>query len=88
MPSATPSGTAEIPFTVTAPGRATPGDYVGGLLTSLKQPDDAEGINGDRRLGIKVRLRVSGALEPALAVATRTSRTTARPTPSGGGTRR
>ncbi|WP_435246088.1 COG1470 family protein [Streptomyces sp. NRRL F-5630] len=68
MPSATPGGTAEIPFTATVPRKATPGDYVSGLLTSLKQPDDAEGINVDRRLGIKVRLRVSGALEPALAV--------------------
>ncbi|WP_431033815.1 WxL protein peptidoglycan domain-containing protein [Streptomyces sp. P6-2-1] len=63
-----PGKKAEIPFTVTVPREATPGDYVGGLLTSLKQPDDAEGINVDRRLGIKVKLRVSGALKPALAV--------------------
>ncbi|MFD4751514.1 WxL protein peptidoglycan domain-containing protein [Streptomyces sp. NPDC058426] len=63
-----PGKTAEIPFTVAVPRKATPGDYVGGLLTSLKQSDDAEGINVDRRLGIKVKLRVSGALKPALAV--------------------
>ncbi|WP_234010597.1 DUF916 domain-containing protein [Streptomyces sp. SPB074] len=63
-----PGRTVTVPFTVTVPRGATPGDYVGGLLTSLKQPDDAEGINVDRRLGIRIKLRVSGALRPALAV--------------------
>ncbi|MEU8708824.1 DUF916 domain-containing protein [Streptomyces sp. NPDC048565] len=59
---------AEIPFTVKVPHDATPGDYVGGILTSLKQSDDAEGIAVDRRLGIRIKLRVSGALRPELAV--------------------
>ncbi|WP_327173903.1 DUF916 domain-containing protein [Streptomyces sp. NBC_01335] len=63
-----PGRSAEVPFTVTVPAGATPGDYVGGILTSLKQPDEAEGIAVDRRLGIRIRLRVSGALRPALAV--------------------
>ncbi|GGJ93810.1 hypothetical protein GCM10011583_26580 [Streptomyces camponoticapitis] len=63
-----PGKSAEIPFTVGVPGNATPGDYVGGILTSLKQADDAEGINVDRRLGIRVKLRVGGELKPKLAV--------------------
>ncbi|MET4924709.1 DUF916 domain-containing protein [Streptomyces sp. PSRA5] len=63
-----PGKSAEIPFTVGVPGNATPGDYVGGILTSLKQADDAEGINVDRRLGIRVTLRVSGELKPKLAI--------------------
>ncbi|GGY11162.1 COG1470 family protein [Streptomyces minutiscleroticus] len=63
-----PGRTAEIPFTVSVPRDATPGDYVGGILTSLKQSDDAEGIAVDRRLGIRVGLRVSGELKPTLAV--------------------
>ncbi|MEV6425544.1 DUF916 domain-containing protein [Streptomyces sp. NPDC051662] len=63
-----PGKSAEVPFTVSVPGNATPGDYVGGILTSLKQADDAEGINVDRRLGIKVKLRVSGELKPKLAI--------------------
>lgn len=63
-----PGRTVRIPFSVTVPDNATPGDYVGGLLTSLKQPDAAAGINVDRRLGIRVKLRVSGALRPRLAV--------------------
>lgn len=63
-----PGKSAEVPFTVTVPADATPGDYVGGILTSLKQPDGAEGIAVDRRLGIRIKLRVSGALRPSLAV--------------------
>ncbi|MFJ2304274.1 WxL protein peptidoglycan domain-containing protein [Streptomyces sp. NPDC087787] len=63
-----PGKSVKVPFTVTVPGDATPGDYVGGVLTSLRQSDEAEGINVDRRLGIRVKLRVSGDLRPALAV--------------------
>ncbi|CAL9472246.1 WxL protein peptidoglycan domain-containing protein [Streptomyces sp. enrichment culture] len=63
-----PGKTAEIPFTVAVPDNATPGDYVGGILTSLRQSGDTEGIAVDRRLGIRVKLRVSGALKPTLAV--------------------
>lgn len=63
-----PGKTAEIPFTVEVPADATPGDYVGGILTSLRQPGDTEGIAVDRRLGIRVKLRVSGTLKPTLAV--------------------
>ncbi|MGX4691483.1 WxL protein peptidoglycan domain-containing protein [Streptomyces sp. JNUCC 63] len=63
-----PGKSVTVPFTVTVPDNATPGDYVGGILTSLKQSDDAEGINVDRRLGIRVKLRVSGELEPSLAI--------------------
>ncbi|WP_329131240.1 DUF916 domain-containing protein [Streptomyces sp. NBC_01476] len=63
-----PGQSADVPFTVTVPKNATPGDYVGGILTSLTQRDDAEGINVDRRLGIRVKLRVSGELKPGLAV--------------------
>ncbi|MFF7898345.1 WxL protein peptidoglycan domain-containing protein [Streptomyces sp. NPDC088817] len=63
-----PGKSVKVPFTVTVPDNATPGDYVGGVLTSLRQSDEAEGINVDRRLGIRVKLRVSGDLRPALAV--------------------
>jgi hypothetical protein len=63
-----PGKTAQVPFTVTIPRNATPGDYVGGIVTTLTQPDDAAGINVERRLGIRIKLRVSGALQPALSV--------------------
>ncbi|KIF78131.1 dihydroorotate oxidase [Streptomyces sp. 150FB] len=63
-----PGKSADVPFTITVPANATPGDHVGGILTSLKQSDEAEGVNVDRRLGIRIKLRVSGALRPALAI--------------------
>ncbi|MDQ1130988.1 WxL protein peptidoglycan domain-containing protein [Microbacterium sp. SORGH_AS_0888] len=64
-----PAGqSATVPFTVRIPDNATPGDYAGGVVTSLTVPDAASGVNVDRRLGIRVDLRVGGALAPALAV--------------------
>lgn len=63
-----PGETASIPFTVSIPDDATPGDYAGGIVTSLTVPDAETGVNVDRRLGIRVDLRVGGELAPALAV--------------------
>ncbi|MFG1886204.1 WxL protein peptidoglycan domain-containing protein [Micromonospora sp. NPDC049102] len=63
-----PGRTAQVPFTVAVPANATPGDHVGGILTTLTQADQAEGINVDRRLGIRITLRVGGELKPNLAV--------------------
>jgi hypothetical protein len=58
----------EVPFTISVPDKVAPGDYAGGIITSLKQPDQAAGINVDRRLGIRIRLRIGGELNPGLAV--------------------
>ncbi|GAA2567401.1 hypothetical protein GCM10010435_46320 [Winogradskya consettensis] len=66
--SLAPGKTTEVPFTVTVPANATPGDYVGGIITSLTQPSDQPGINVERRLGIRVKLRVGGDLAPSLAI--------------------
>ncbi|WP_327048356.1 DUF916 domain-containing protein [Microbispora sp. NBC_01189] len=63
-----PGQSVKVPFTVAVPDNATPGDYAGGILTSLTQTDEAEVINVDRRLGIRVKLRVSGELKPNLVV--------------------
>lgn len=63
-----PGKTAQVPFTIAVPANATPGDHVGGILTALTQTDQAEGINVDRRLGIRITLRVGGELKPALAI--------------------
>jgi len=60
--------TVTVPFTVAIPDDATPGDYAGGVVTSLTVPDESAGVNVDRRLGIRVNLRVGGQLAPALAV--------------------
>jgi len=63
-----PGESVEIPFTLTVPENATPGDYLGGILTSLVEPEADAGINVDRRLGIRIALRVGGDLTPGLAV--------------------
>lgn len=61
-----PGKSVEVPFRLTLPENATPGDYLGGIITSLRQ-QEAVG-NVDRRLALKVRLRVGGDLRPSLTV--------------------
>jgi hypothetical protein len=63
-----PGESKEIPFTLTVPKTATPGDYAGGIVTSLVNAEQQDGINVDRRLGIRIALRVSGDLKPSLVV--------------------
>lgn len=63
-----PGASQTTVFSLSVPDNATPGDYAGGIVTSLTQGDAAEGINVDRRLGIRVELRVGGDLAPAMAV--------------------
>ncbi|WP_454042401.1 WxL protein peptidoglycan domain-containing protein [Cellulosimicrobium sp. Marseille-Q8652] len=57
----------EVPFTLTVPQDATPGDYAAGVVSSLVVAAD-DGVTTDRRLGSRVHLRVQGDLAPALAV--------------------
>jgi len=61
-------GSATVPFTLTVPADATPGDYAGGIVTSLASPTQEQGLSVDRRLGIRIHLRVGGTLAPALAI--------------------
>jgi hypothetical protein len=61
-------GSLEVPFTLTVPDNATPGDYAGAVITSLGSPTQDQGVSVDRRLGIRMHLRVGGELAPALAV--------------------
>nr|WTB31697.1 DUF916 domain-containing protein [Streptomyces sp. NBC_00830] len=58
-----PGESVEVPFTVNLPDNVAPGDYMGGIVTSLTQTGQA-----DRRLGIRIRLRVGGQLRPSLSV--------------------
>lgn len=63
-----PGEIVTVPFTLSIPENATPGDYAGGVVTSLSAPDEQNGVTVDRRLGIRVNLRVGGELAPSLAV--------------------
>ncbi|UBU14019.1 COG1470 family protein [Nonomuraea gerenzanensis] len=53
-------GSVEVPFTLTLPPGAAPGEYLGGVVT-------APAGSGERR-GIRIRLRVGGELRPRLSV--------------------
>lgn len=59
--SVEPGKSVEVPFVLTLPGDAAPGDYVGGIVSSLAE--DAE-----QRVGVEIHLRIGGALKPKLAV--------------------
>lgn len=60
-----------LPFTVTVPANATPGDHAGGIIASVAQArtgDNGQVVNVDRRVAARVYLRVAGTLTPALLV--------------------
>ncbi|QRP45649.1 WxL protein peptidoglycan domain-containing protein [Amycolatopsis sp. FDAARGOS 1241] len=57
-----PGESADVPFALTIPPDATAGDHLGGLVTSVQQGDV------ERRVGLRIRLRVGGALTPQLSV--------------------
>jgi hypothetical protein len=58
------------PFTLTVPANATPGDHTGGVIASVSQKGAGHGadVTVDRRIGVPIYLRVSGALHPVLAI--------------------
>ena len=53
-----PGESVEVPFALTLPDDAAPGDYVGGIVASRRE----------QRAGIPIRLRVGGPLKPSLSV--------------------
>lgn len=60
-----------VPFTLTVPADATPGDHTGGIVASLvTERTDATGskVRVDQRVGARIYLRVAGELRPGLAV--------------------
>ena len=52
-----PGESAEVPFALTLPDDAAPGDYLGGIIAS----------GADQRTELPVRLRVGGPLKPSLS---------------------
>ncbi|WP_168210139.1 WxL protein peptidoglycan domain-containing protein [Oerskovia sp. KBS0722] len=58
-----------VPFTVSVPADATPGDHPAGVVAALARPEgDASAVTFDTRVGARVHLRVAGELAPALAL--------------------
>ena len=60
----------DVPFRITVPANATPGDHAGGIVASMTAPaGTGEGqVSVDRRVGARIYLRVTGTLDPALSV--------------------
>lgn len=63
--------TANVPFTITVPHDATPGDHAAGIVASYaSQANDATGaqVRVEQRTGTRIYLRVNGELAPSLRV--------------------
>lgn len=80
-----PDETTEVPFTVTVPENAEPGDYAGAVLTSLSSTGGG-GFSVDRRLGVRVYLRVAGELAPSMTIGNAQVEYHGTPNPVGLGT--
>ena len=61
-----PEETRVVPFTMTTPADASPGDHAGGILASAIS--GAGQISLDRRIAVRLYVRVKGDLQPALSV--------------------
>lgn len=61
-----PGESRVVGFTVAVPAQAAPGDHVGGILASVVTLGDQ--VNVDRRLGTRLYVRVSGAVQAGLTI--------------------
>jgi hypothetical protein len=64
-----PETRLDVPFALTVPADATPGDHVGGIVAAVTEETTDAGGNAilmERRVGARVHLRVSGELDPNL----------------------
>ncbi|BCY12882.1 WxL protein peptidoglycan domain-containing protein [Actinoplanes sp. L3-i22] len=64
---------ADIPFTITVPANATPGDHVGGIVAMEAEPSattEAAGaaVRVQRAVAARIYLRVAGTILPGLSV--------------------
>lgn len=61
---------ADLPFTVTVPADATPGDHAAGVVATLESSsaDQASQVNLSQRVGSRIYLRVDGELNPGVKV--------------------
>ncbi|MHA7134036.1 WxL protein peptidoglycan domain-containing protein [Oerskovia turbata] len=66
-----PAGeTVVVPFTITVPEHATPGDHPAGIVATVTTASSAAGpgVGVESRVGVRVNLRVPGEVVPSLAV--------------------
>ncbi|ANJ28194.1 WxL protein peptidoglycan domain-containing protein [Agromyces aureus] len=65
-----PGATAVLPFTVTVPEDATPGDHAAGIAASITTTSSGDGaqVGVESRVGFRVMTRVTGELEASVAL--------------------
>ncbi|PPG40030.1 WxL protein peptidoglycan domain-containing protein [Pseudoclavibacter sp. RFBA6] len=63
-----PGASADVPFTLTVPADATPGDHSAAIVASLLPADSDDQVKVERRLGLRIDMRVSGALAPTAEI--------------------
>jgi hypothetical protein len=65
-------GYTVVPFSITIPANAQPGDHIGGIVGSLvvtgQAGENSPSINLEQRVVARVYIRVSGDLRPGLAI--------------------
>lgn len=82
-----PGTRVDIPFSISVPADASPGDHVGAIVAQkVQDPDDPDGIGLDVRvrIGARVYVRVDGPTNPSLAVDSFTVTYDTPATPFGG----
>lgn len=92
-PTSVRPGTLIVPFTLTVPANASPGDHAGGFVVSIRtdKPKTAAGTSAvvvDRRVGTRVYLQVEGPLDPRLELTNLTASYDGTRNPAGTGTTR
>jgi Bacterial protein of unknown function (DUF916) len=61
-----PNETAVVPFTITVPSDATPGDHPAGVAATVTSTGGTVAVEG--RVGFRVMMRVSGTITAAIAI--------------------
>lgn len=64
-----PAGDAlAVPFTITVPEDALPGDHPGGITAGIAAVEDAEQVSLNAVVGARIHLRVAGDIVPSVAI--------------------
>ncbi|GIF60090.1 WxL protein peptidoglycan domain-containing protein [Asanoa iriomotensis] len=62
---------SDMPFTVTVPADAAPGDHIGGIIASITEQqvnEKGQRVDVERRVAARIYLRVAGPLHPVAAI--------------------
>ncbi|MGO2750146.1 MAG: hypothetical protein ACTIA6_08865 [Pseudoclavibacter sp.] len=63
-----PGASIDVPFTLTVPADTTPGDHSAAIVASLLPGDSTDQVKVERRLGLRIDMRVSGELAPTAEI--------------------